>query len=256
MLLFLVPAAAAADCLPTATWIDRAKLDIVAGATPEARASLDAALESMKCEVPTPPVVGDWFRTEGVVRALAGDVSGADRAFAAAKRIAPGPLDPRFGSELARQHDRASDTTSTTLEVDTNRAHVWVDTVHVERLPVDLATGDHLVEIRDWAGLGAWNTVVNVTDDLALDTGLPEIPRPKTSAELHPGRPWLIAAAASVVAGGAAFAGSYAMLPRVEHAASLESMHTSNTTMHALAYGGVGLGGAAVALFGVHLVVK
>lgn len=252
MLLLLASAALAEDCLPAATWIERAELDIVAGNG--GRASLDAALGSMRCDGVTPAVLADWFRAEGVARALVDDAAGADRAFAAAKRLSATPLPPRFGSEMARRYEAALELDANTLEVDTNRDRLWVDTVRVTTLPLTVSVGDHYLEVRDWGGAPVHNAIVAVPagPPLLVTTGLPEIPKPPRAR----GRPWLVASVASLVAGGAAFAASTRLLPEIEGATDYDAAAAANTRMHALSWGGVGLGGAAAVLLGVHFVVK
>jgi hypothetical protein len=258
MLLLLLPLAAAAEpaCLPTATWVERATLDIINGA--EDHASLDAALASMKCEPVSRKVLAAWFRAEGVYRARSGDDAGATRAFAASHALDPdAELDPRFGNEFASRYAGAPAPTGTlTLDIDTNRTRLWVDTKHA-RLPVTLAPGDHYLEVRDWHGGVPYNAVVNVNGGLAaqVETNIPEHPR-HLPGEKHPERAWLVASATSLALCGASFGASELLLHRVETADTLADAESANAAKKTLAWGGVGLGGVSAAFLGVYIVVR
>jgi hypothetical protein len=254
MLLLLTSVAFAEDCLPVRSWIDRAAIDVTTGDTAVIRATLEKAMASMRCTPPTAEELADWWLYMGAVRHYEQDPT-VSRAFAAAKLLAPGRFDDNLGPRMRALWEAAAPEAGTAeLTLDTNLDRVWIDTVHVDSWPVVVPAGERYLEVRDHAGVPAWNTTIHAEPGGAalVTTSLPELPKPERVRRSGPA--WLASGLATAAAAGGAFAGAWAVSHDVRTAPDLDALERSNNLMHGLSWTGVGLGGAAVVLVGVGVV--
>ena len=252
--LLILPSALAADpaCLPAATWISRAREDIVAGDFEAGRGALAQAEASMDCEVVSPEELGRYWLHNGALLALTGDDAAARHAFAASRRVLPGGWDPTFGDQLHALYVASADGTPVSLTVDTNREQITLDGTRVRDWPQTLPGGPHLVQVLQNGDDGVYGHRffdIQGPGEVQLETGFPEVPRHLAGTRAHV--PWLIAAASGVALSGASAGVALWQRSASGSADTLDAVRQHEDVQIGAAWTSVGLLGAGVVCGGV-----
>lgn len=258
---------ARADCPPMDRLLERATTEIISGSFDAAATTLSDAERAMACQPMAESDIGRYWMVQGARLAVTGQDAQADACFAAARRVAPGVWDARFGRALMARFDGAVETGRATIEVDTRQDQARIDGRPAEVWPAPVSSGWHLVQVVEEEVLysrllqlapGENARVATRLPEPALATApgepepLPEAvePRPKKKS------PALLIAAGTAAALGGGCAGlSVTEGAKLEGSDSLGQLESRWTANRGFAYGAYGLWGLAGAGVVLHFVL-